>query len=546
MLSVPTSNDLRTFGSTVTRSLLAWLTCLGIPVLATDGQPDVRVPVGASPVPRYTITDLGPIEYYGATYAGGVNSSGDAVGLLFNDPPTLPSVPFLYLDGEMTILDTLGGYYSAGMDISDSGVAAGHSVRSPEGNTRACIWDGDQIIDLGALDQDPLEDNSHAMAINNVGQVVGHSNLPWPIDRHAFLWDSVNGMQDLGPVDSIFSEALDINDSGVIVGRADIPDLGNVAVRWDQYGTTIIGSFSTEFPFSTARGINEMGQIVGESLFDTEECDFCSTGFLWYEGDLADLEEFSCSECLGSQAVSINDAGQIVGDAFVAWIDRRACIWNDGHIANLNDLIPPDSGWTLRNAESISNGGHIVGWGYLDGGSDPRAYLLTPLPPGDVDGDADLDLDDYYALAACMSGPGAAYDSDGITTFDVSVGPGFTFSPADITIEVGDTIRWVWAGGFHNVESGVDSIHDGNFRSGDATSELGTTYEVLFDAAFLLAHPISGSTYPYYCVVHESYGMVGSVTVEADPCAVFDFDEDGDVDLADFSVVQEAFTGAGR
>ncbi len=509
---------------------------------ATAGQPDVRVPVGASPVPRYAITDLGPIGYFTETYAGAVNSAGHAVGVLIGVPPE-PSVPFLYRDGEMIELDTLGGSYSAGMDINEAGVVAGHSARSPETGTRASVWEGDQLIDLGVLDNSPSEDLSHAMALNNVGQVVGHSNLPWPIDRHAFLWDSINGMQDLGPVDSIFSEALDINDSGAIVGRADIPDLGNVAVMWEGDTLTILGALSTEFAFSTARGINEAGEIVGETVYDSESCDFCSTGFHWYEGVMADLEEFSCTQCFSSQAVSVNEAGQVVGDAFVEWLVTRACIWNDGHIANLNDLIPPDSGWTLRNAESISNAGHIVGWGYLYGGDDARAYLLTPLPPGDGDGDGDLDLDDHAGFAACMSGPGVSYDSDGTATHDVSVGPGFSFSPADITIEVGDSIRWVWAGGLHNVESGVDGIHDGNFLSGSPTSAPDTTYELLFDAAFLLDNPITASSYPYYCVVHEDRGMVGSVTVEADPCAVFDLDDDGDVDVADFKEFQAAFTG---
>ena len=93
------------------------------------------------------------------------------------------------------------------------------------------------------------------------------------------------------------------------------------------------------------------------------------------------------------------------------------------------------------------------------------------------------------------------------------------------------------------MESGVGGTHDGNFRSGDPTSDTATTFDVTFDDAFLTAQPMPGSVYPYYCVVHESFGMVGSVTVESDPCAAADFDDDGDVDLADFAEFSTWFTG---
>ncbi len=94
---------------------------------------------------------------------------------------------------------------------------------------------------------------------------------------------------------------------------------------------------------------------------------------------------------------------------------------------------------------------------------------------------------------------------------------GITFVEQNITIEVGDTVRWEWVSGFHNVESGVvvsgAGVHDGRFRSGDPTSVVGTTYDRVFDQAFLDANPITGNVYPYYCIVHTSVDMVGTITV---------------------------------
>lgn len=175
-------------------------------------------------------------------------------------------------------------------------------------------------------------------------------------------------------------------------------------------------------------------------------------------------------------------------------------------------------------------------------GTSGEALRITQLLFGDSDDDCDVDLFDFDAFADCWSGPGVSFDFDGANTTNVSVGPGFTFSPADVTIEVADTVHWFWSGGTHNVVSGVGGTPDGNFFSGAPTSSTSTTFDVTFDDTFLGANPMPGNEYPYYCQVHVGLGMVGSVTVEEDPCAIFDADGDGDVDLGDFWLLQQTFT----
>ncbi|MCC6475519.1 hypothetical protein IT157_00575 [bacterium] len=86
---------------------------------------------------------------------------------------------------------------------------------------------------------------------------------------------------------------------------------------------------------------------------------------------------------------------------------------------------------------------------------------------------------------------------------------GLTFSPANVTIQQGDTVRWVKTAGFHNVrESG--GTPDTVFYSGAPTSGA-FTYNKPFNA------PLVG-TYNYQCDAHFSLGMVGTVTVQAPPC----------------------------
>jgi plastocyanin len=94
---------------------------------------------------------------------------------------------------------------------------------------------------------------------------------------------------------------------------------------------------------------------------------------------------------------------------------------------------------------------------------------------------------------------------------------GFSFSPTDVTIDPGDTVRWTWGLGLHDVESGSGGVHDGIFDSGSPLVSPGLTFDVVFDAAFLAAHPVPGDVYGFYCTIHVPFGMEGSVTVDTLP-----------------------------
>ncbi|MEP7043555.1 MAG: plastocyanin/azurin family copper-binding protein [Dokdonella sp.] len=98
-------------------------------------------------------------------------------------------------------------------------------------------------------------------------------------------------------------------------------------------------------------------------------------------------------------------------------------------------------------------------------------------------------------------------------THTVTVGgAGLTFSPSTLTIDVGDTVTFVKtaAGGFHNVHASDNSFrcaatcaNDGSGGTGDPT--LGAfSQTVTFNTA---------GTVNYFCDVHQSMGMTGSITV---------------------------------
>ena len=102
----------------------------------------------------------------------------------------------------------------------------------------------------------------------------------------------------------------------------------------------------------------------------------------------------------------------------------------------------------------------------------------------------------------------------GTRTHTVMVGDGgaLVYSPADVTIQVGDTVRWMWGSPGHSVVSGTNGNADNQFCSPSNTgcdnpplSGNGATYEHTFTQA---------GTFPYYCSVHFLLGMTGTITVQ--------------------------------
>jgi plastocyanin len=95
---------------------------------------------------------------------------------------------------------------------------------------------------------------------------------------------------------------------------------------------------------------------------------------------------------------------------------------------------------------------------------------------------------------------------------DVAVGlDGFTFTPDNVNISVGDTVRWTWSSSGHSVSSGPPCFVDSQFCSPDDTncspgtlSNSGTVYTHTF------AEP---GVYSYHCIAHCVLGMTGVVNV---------------------------------
>ena len=110
-------------------------------------------------------------------------------------------------------------------------------------------------------------------------------------------------------------------------------------------------------------------------------------------------------------------------------------------------------------------------------------------------------------LAGCTGGGDGGATEGPAQVVDVGPDGSLRFEPASFEIAAGETVRWVFRSGGHNVKA--ESVPDGADWSGTPggefeTLEEGATHVQTFDVA---------GDYEYFCGPHRTAGMVGSFTV---------------------------------
>jgi probable HAF family extracellular repeat protein len=159
------------------------------------------------------------------SYAHRINSAGLVAGKLTTADGDVRGFVYNITTGRREDVGTLGGRESCLHAINDAGQAAGYAL-TRDGFTHAILYSGGVVTDLHALGGG-YTTFSCAYGINNAGSVVGQAQSADGA-IHAFLW-AKGKMIDLNSQIApdpgwVLTHAVAINDRGQIVGRATAPD----------------------------------------------------------------------------------------------------------------------------------------------------------------------------------------------------------------------------------------------------------------------------------------------------------------------------------
>ncbi|MFZ2407422.1 MAG: HYR domain-containing protein, partial [Methylobacter sp.] len=329
----------------------------------------------ANAVPQYSVSDLGGL---GGTYSQGlgVNNSGLASGFSYlpdnaSEHAIVGQDPVLPQD-----LGTLGGSYSQAYGINNLNQVVGaasllgdtfyHAFQS-QGGVASLL---SPIKDLSVLVNPGY---SRAFSINDNGQATGFSSTSSGTE-HAVIWENNGAITDLGTLDGTGnSQGVAINLSGQVAGLSTLT--GNKAphaVLWANGTKLDLGTLGGTH--SAAYAINANSEVTGSA---TLALDAAQHAFLWQPNQVPPMKDLGTLGGNFSEGYGISTAGDVVGYSTTANdAAQKAFLWQLGiGLQDLNALIDPASGWTLLEAHAISDDGtYITGIGTFSG--QRHAFLL--------------------------------------------------------------------------------------------------------------------------------------------------------------------------
>jgi probable HAF family extracellular repeat protein len=395
----------------------------------------------AEDLQRYTVTDLGPVgnPFSQASY---VNNAGLITGL--DSAPDGSQHAVLWYEGLFTDIGTpgLGGPNSGAGGANEFGQVIGGAETSNKdpNNENFCgygtglqcvafLWQNGVMTPLPTLGGT----NGGWGAINNRGEVAGYaeedkvdSDCPGQVAVNGtgpqvlyfepVIWGPMPGeIRKLRPLsgDSV-GVAFWINDNGQAVGMSGscantvlpAPSAAPHAALWERDGSVhdlgnLGGTVNTSVlgVGNVAFSINNRGQVAGVSALPGNAT---FHPFLWTsETGMQDLGVLP-GDLVGA-SLGMNNEGDVVGASIsapgIASGNPRAFLRHNGAMSDLNALVPANTPLYLLIAYGINDSGEIAGFG-VDNNGDIHAFLATPCDRNHVDSDRCEDAADGAAAEA--------------------------------------------------------------------------------------------------------------------------------------------------
>jgi probable HAF family extracellular repeat protein len=240
--------------------------------------------------------------------------------------------------------------------------------------------------------------NSFATGADNNGRVVGWAEngvhdsncvAPQVLQFHPVIWGPGTNQPQALPLfsDDTSGAATAINNKGQIVGISGICDqavgryTAKHALLWENGSVTDIGNLGAEL-WITPMALNQHGDIVGFGATSADDIngDFLRA-FIWTRKDgMKQIDPLPLADHVLSQAVGINESGQVVGSSCTITGACLGFLWQNGVLKNLNDPnVTPGFNGVIIDAQDINDDGVITGRARDPVAGDIKTFIAVPV-----------------------------------------------------------------------------------------------------------------------------------------------------------------------